>query len=130
MNMREASMVKKAIIAFACVLMASPAFAQTITTRTRYHQTTTPLTTVEGVTVTAPIISAQEATAASYQPAGTLVIRTESANPERFDMFGPGLVYDKYGRPVRGPIKPGARVVVFYANNGYTRLVDHVVVLD
>jgi hypothetical protein len=45
-------------------------------------------------------------------------------------MFGPGLVYDKYGRPVRGPIKPGARVVVFYANNGYTRLVDHVVVLD
>ena len=71
MNMREASMVKKAIIALACVLMAAPAFAQTITTRTRYHRTTTPLTTVEGVTVTAPIISAQEATAASYQPAGT-----------------------------------------------------------
>jgi hypothetical protein len=45
-------------------------------------------------------------------------------------MFGPGLVYDKYGRPVRGPIKAGARVVVFYADNGYTRLVDHVVVLD
>jgi hypothetical protein len=122
MNMREASMVKKAIIALACVLIASPAFAQTTTKRT--------LSNVEGVTVTAPIISAQEATAASYQPAGTLVIRTDSANPERFDMFGPGLVYDKYGRPVRGPIKPGARVVVFYANNGYTRLVDHVVVLD
>jgi hypothetical protein len=119
-------MVKKVIIALACVLVASLAFAQTTT---RYHRTTT-LTTVEGVTVTAPIISAQEATAASYQPAGTLVIRTDSANPERFDMFGPGLVYDKYGRPVRGPIKPGARVVVFYANNGYTRLVDHVVVLD
>jgi hypothetical protein len=127
MNMREASMVKKVIIALACVLIASPAFAQTTT---RYQRTTTALTTVEGVTVTAPIISAQEATAASYQPAGTLVIRTDSANPERFDMFGPGLVYDKYGRPVRGPIKPGARVVVFYANNGYTRLVDHVVVLD
>lgn len=117
-------MVKKAIIALACVLIASPAFAQTIT------RTTTPLTTVEGVTVTAPIISAQEATAASYQPAGTLVIRTDGANSERFDTFGPGLVYDKYGRPVRGPIKPGARVVVFYADNGYTRLVDHVVVLD
>ena len=62
-------MVKKAIIAVACVLIASPAFAQTTTTRTRYYRTTTPLTTVEGVTVTAPIISAQEATAASYQPA-------------------------------------------------------------
>jgi hypothetical protein len=120
-------MVKKTIIALACVLIASPTFAQTTT---RYQRTTTPLTTVEGVTVTAPIISAQEATAANYQPAGTLVVRTDGTNPERFDMFGPGLVYDKSGRPVRGPIKPGARVVVFYADNGYTRLVDHVVVLD
>jgi hypothetical protein len=121
-------MVKKAIIALACVLMAAPAFAQTITTRTRYYRTTTPLTTVEGVTVTAPIISAQEATAASYQPAGTLVIRTDGANPERFDMFGPGLVYDKYGRPVTSPIKPGTRVRVFYADLGPTRTVDHVIV--
>ena len=123
-------MVKKAIIALACVLIASPAFAQTTTKRTRYHRTTTALTTVEGVTVTAPIIASQGGSAASYQPAGTLVIRTDGANPERFDTFGPGLVYDKYGRPVRAPIKPGARVVVFYADNGYTRLVDHVVVLD
>src|ERR1043165_2408331 len=98
MNSREASMVKKTIIALACVLIASPTFAQTTT---RYQRTTTPLTTVEGVTVTAPIISAQEATAANYQPAGTLVVRTDGTNPERFDMFGPGLVYDKYGRPVR-----------------------------
>jgi len=123
-------MVKKTIIALACVLIASLAFAQTTTKRTRYHRTMTALTTVEGVTVTAPIIASQGGSAASYQPAGTLVIRTDGANPERFDMFGPGLVYDKYGRTVRGPIRPGARVVVFYANNGYTRLVDHVVVLD
>ena len=123
-------MVKKAIVALACVLIASLAFAQTTTKRARHHRTTTALTTVEGVTVTAPIVGAEGGSAASYQPTGTLVIRTDSANPERFDMFGPGLVYDKYGRPVRGPIKPGARVVVFYADNGYTRLVDHVVVLD
>ena len=96
-------MVKKTIIALACVLIASPAFAQTTTKRTRYHRTTTALTTVEGVTVTAPIIGSQGGSAASYQPAGTLVIRTDGANPERFDMFGPGLVYDKYGRPVRRP---------------------------
>ena len=56
---REASMVKKTIIALACVLIASPAFAQTTTKRTRYHRTTTALTTVEGVTVTAPIIGSQ-----------------------------------------------------------------------
>jgi len=123
-------MVKKAIVALACVLIASPAFAQTSSKRTRYHRTTTALTTVEGVTVTAPIIEAEGGSAASYQPAGTLVIRTDSANPERFDSYGPGLVYDKFGRAVRGSIKPGARVVVFYANMGDTRLIDHVVVLD
>ncbi len=77
-------MVKKTIIALACVLIASPAFAQT-TTNAQVSPTTTALTTVEGVTVTAPIIAAQGGSAASYQPAGTLVIRTDSANPERFD---------------------------------------------
>ena len=123
-------MVKKAIVALACVLIASSAFAQTTLERTRHHRTTTAITSVEGVTVTAPIISAEGASAATDQPAGTLVVRTDSANPERFDLYGPGLAYDKFGRPVRGPIKPGARVVVFYANMGDRRLVDHVVVLD
>ena len=120
-------MVRKVIVAIACALLAAPAFAQTTTTTTRR---TTAITSVEGVTVTAPSISSQEGSAASYQPPGTLVIRTDSGNPERFDSFGPGLVYDKFGRPVRGPIKPGARVVVFYGNDGYTRLIDHIVVLD
>jgi hypothetical protein len=124
-------MVRKAIVALACVLIASPVFAQTTTNRTRHHRTTTAITSVEGVTVTAPpIIQAQEGSAASFQPAGTLVIRTDNANPERFELYGNGLVYDKFGRPVRGPIKPGTRLVVFYANDGYTRLVDHIVVLD
>ncbi|HZS17329.1 MAG TPA: hypothetical protein VFA51_05285 [Candidatus Udaeobacter sp.] len=113
-------MINKTLIAVACVLMASPAFAQT----------TRRLTTVEGVTVTAPIISAQEGTAATYQPPGTLVVRTDNANPERFDSFGPGVVFDKFGRPFRGSIQPGTRVVVFYASDGYARQVDHVVVLD
>jgi hypothetical protein len=123
-------MVRKAIVVLACMLTASSVFAQATLERTRYR-TTTSITSVEGVTVTAPpIIQAQEGSAASYQPAGTLVIRTDNTNPERFELYGTGLVYDKFGRPVRGPIKPGARVVVFYANDGYTRLVDHIVVLD
>ena len=67
-------MVKKAIVALACVLIASSAFAQTTLERTRYHRTTTAITSVEGVTVTAPIIQAEEGSAASYQPAGTLVV--------------------------------------------------------
>ena len=124
-------MVKKAIFTLACVLVASVAFAQTTSKRTRYYSTPTAMTVSERVIVTAPpIIEAQEGTAASYQPAGTLVVRTDRANPERFDSFGPGLVYDKFGRAIRGPIRPGARIVVFYASDGYTRLIDHVVVLD
>ena len=39
-------MIKKAIVALACVLIASPAFAQTTTKRTGYQRTTTALTTV------------------------------------------------------------------------------------
>jgi hypothetical protein len=123
-------MVKKTTIALACVLIASPTFAQITTNRTRDYRTTTAITSIEGVTVTAPIIEAQEGSAATYQPAGTLVVRTDNANPERIDSVGPGLVYDKFGRTVRGLIKPGARVVVFYTNMGDRRLVDHVVVLD
>jgi hypothetical protein len=88
------------------------------------------MTTSEQVIVTAPIIEAQTGSTAAYQPAGTLVVRTDNANPERLDSYGPGLVFDKFGRPIRGPVKPGARAIVFYTDNGYTRLVDHVVVLD
>ncbi|HEY7000146.1 MAG TPA: hypothetical protein VH330_00265 [Candidatus Udaeobacter sp.] len=123
-------MVNKTIIALACGLIASPVFAQITVERGRYYRTAPAITTSQGVIVTAPIIDAQEGSAAAYQPAGTLVVRTDSGNPQRFDAFGPGLVYDKFGRSVRGPIKPGARVVVFYASNGYTRLVDHIMVLD
>jgi hypothetical protein len=123
-------MIKKAIVGLACVLIAAPVFAQPRSEGTRYYSTAPAMTTSERVIVTAPIIEAQEGSAAGYQPAGTLVVRTDSANPERFDSYGPGLVYDKFGRPVRGPIKPGARVVVFYANMGEGRLIDHVVVLD
>jgi hypothetical protein len=125
------TMVKKPILALACALIASPAFAQTTSERGRYYHTAPAMTTSERVIVTAPIIQAREGSAATYQPAGTLVVRMDSASSERFDSYGPGLVYDKLGRPVRGPIKPGARVVVFYANMGdNTRLVDHVVVLE
>jgi hypothetical protein len=123
-------MVTKTILAIACALIVSPAFAQTTAQRGIYYPAAPAMTTSEQVIVTAPVIEAQEGTAAAYQPAGTLVVRTDSANSERLDSYGPGLVYDRLGRPVRGPIKPGVRVVVFYADMGDRRLVDHVVVLD
>ncbi len=45
-------MVKKAIVALACVLIASPAFAQTTTNRTRHYRTTTVVTREGALPVT------------------------------------------------------------------------------
>jgi hypothetical protein len=107
-------MVKKAIVALACVLIASPAFAQTTTT-------------TERITVTGTLVGVEEGTAANYQPARTLVVRTDNADQQRFELFGNGVVYDKLGRVVTGQIKPGTRVRIFYTSVGPTqRVVDHV----
>ncbi len=115
-------MVKKAIVALACALIAPLAFAQTSTTITK--QTTT---TVEPITVTGSFITIEEGTAASYQPAKTLVVRTDNSNnPERYVLYGTGLVYNKMGQVVKTPIKPGTRVRVYYTDMGDVRVVDHV----
>ena len=115
-------MVKKAIVALACALIAPLAFAQTSTTITK--QTTT---TVEPITVTGAFITIEEGTAASYQPAKTLVFRTDNSNnPERYVLYGTGLVYNKMGQVVKTPIKPGTRVRVYYTDMGDVRVVDHV----
>jgi len=99
-------MVKKAIVALACVLIASPAFAQTTTHRTRYHRTTTALTTVEGVTVTAPIIATQGGSVAAYQPAGMLVIRTDTRIQNVSTYLGPGLSMISLAEPYAGRLNP------------------------
>ena len=115
-------MVKKTIVALACALIAPVAFAQTGTTITK--QTTT---TVEPITVTGTFIAIEEGTAASYQPAKTLVIRTDNSNnPERYVLYGTGLVYNKMGQVVKTPIKPGTRVRIYYTDTGQVRVVDHV----
>ena len=109
-------MVKKAIVALACVFIVSLRLrrllqnAQGITGQrcAEYCRGSNSDSTHH--------FKPRAASAAGYQPAGTLVIRTDGANPERFDMFGPGLVYDKDGRPVTSSIKPGTRVRVFYAD--------------
>jgi hypothetical protein len=109
-------MLRKLIVTLACVFMASPAFAQT--------------TVTERVTVTGTLMGVEEGTAANYQPARTLVVRTDKTNPERFELYGNGLVYDKLGRLVTSPIKPGTRVRIFYTsvdtNRGPMRTVDRV----
>jgi hypothetical protein len=118
--------MKKSIIVVACALIAPLAFAQP--GPRQKSQTTT-----EPVTVTGTIIkmTAEEGSAASYQPIRTLVVRGENSNsPDRYVLNGFGHVLDKTGKVVQTAIKPGARVRVYYAHTNDSRAIDHVVLLD
>jgi hypothetical protein len=76
-------------------------------------------------------MTTEEGAAASYQPTKTLVVREDSSNtPGTYVLKGPGHVVDKAGKVIQTAIKPGARVRVYYINEGDSRMVDHVVVLD
>ena len=119
--------MKIILITLACALIAPLAFAQTKSTRTERQTTATERVTVTGTFVT----TEQGGTAASYQPANTLVVRTDgSRTADRYVLEGPGNVVDKYGRVIRTPIKPGAHVRIVYQNMGDRHVVDHVVVED
>jgi hypothetical protein len=76
-------------------------------------------------------MTTEEGAAASYQPIRTLVIREDnSKNMARYVLNGRGHVLNKAGQVVQTPIKPGARVRVYYANTSDLRMIDHVVVVD
>src|ERR1700751_5966595 len=120
--------MKKVIITLACVLIAPLAFAQTKSN----HKKQVKATTTESITVTGTISpTPEEGAAPAYQPAKTLVVREDgSKHPGRYVLNGPGHVVDKTGRLVQTSIKPGTRVLIYYIDNGDSRTVDHVVVLD
>jgi hypothetical protein len=120
--------MKKIIVALAFALIAPLAFAQT-GSKAKGQEATT----AETVTVTGTIVkmTTEEGAAASYQPTKTLVVREDSSNaPGTYVLTGPGHVVDKAGKVIQTAIKPGARVRVYYKNEGDSRMVDHVVVLD
>ena len=121
--------MKKAIVTLACALVVPLAFAQTSSTGKGHGITTT--TTAEPITVTGTFIkmTTEEGAAASYQPAKTLVVREDgSNNPGSYVLKGRGRVVNKEGEVVSTAIRPGTRVRVYYANEGGSRVVDHVVV--
>jgi hypothetical protein len=123
--------MKKMVVTLACVLIVPLAFAQT--SSTGKGQKGQGATTAETVTVTGTIVkmTTEEGAAASYQPTKTLVVREDSSNaPGTYVLKGPGHVVDKAGKVIQTAIKPGARVRVYYINQGDSRMVDHVVVLD
>jgi hypothetical protein len=118
--------MKNIIITLAWLLLAPLAFAQPGSTNKKQ-------TTTEPVTVTGAIIrmTAEEGSAASYQPLRTLVVREDSSkNADRYVLNAYGRVLDKTGKVVQTAIKPGARMRVFYAHTSDSRAIDHVVLLD
>jgi hypothetical protein len=119
--------MKKAIVALACALIMPLAFGQTSSVGKKQGAGTAETITITGTMVTE--MGSEEGAAASYQPAKTLVIRTDGANdPSRYVLNGPGHIFNKKGELVRTAIKPGARVRVYYVNTDDSRVVDHVVV--
>ena len=126
--------MKKAIVTLACALVVPLAFAQTSSTGKGHKgQGSTTTTTTEPITVTGTFIkmTTEEGAAASYQPAKTLVVRTDNANnPDRYVLYGAGLVSNKMGQIVKTPIKPGTRLRIYYTNMGEMRVVDHVEVAE
>ena len=118
--------MKNTIVTLACLLLAALAFAQPGSTNKKQ-------TTTEPVTVTGAIIkmTTEEGAAASYQPIRTLVIREDNSNSAaRYVVNGRGRVLNKAGQVVPTAIKPGARVLIYYANTSDLRMIDHVVLLD
>lgn len=112
--------MKKIIVTLACLLVAQLAFGQPNSTDKRQ-------TTAEPVTVTGTIITTiEQGSAAIYQPSKTLVVNTNT--PGRYVLDGPGHVLNKNGEVIRTAIKPGARVRIYYADQGSLHGVDHVVV--
>jgi hypothetical protein len=119
--------MKKTIVTLAWALIAPLAFAQTSSKGTRQGTNTAETITVTGTMVTET--TSEEGAATSFQPAKTLVIRTDGANnPGHYVLNGSGRIVNKKGEVVRTAIKSGARVRVYYVNTGDSRVVDHVIV--
>ena len=112
--------MKKIIVTLACLLVAPLAFAQPSSTNKGQ-------TTAEPITVTGATIATTEGgAAANYQPFKTLVVNKGS--PGRYVLDGPGHVVNTSAEVLRTPIKPGARVRVYYLSTGGSRVLDRVVV--
>jgi len=118
--------MKTLVITLTWSLLVPLAFAQPSSTNKKQ-------TTTEPITVTGAVIkmTTEEGAAANYQPVRTLVIREDnSKSTARYVVNGRGRVLNKAGQVVQTAIKPGARVLVYYANISDLRTIDHVVVVD
>ena len=116
-------MNKKTIVTIACCALIAPlAFAKD----TKNNKNTTG-STDQGVTVTgASITTIETGAAASYQPAGMLVVNY--TGPGRYILEGGASILKTNGEVARFPVKPGTPVLVYFTNTGGVKAIDRVVV--
>src|SRR4029434_1471362 len=115
-------MMKKAIVALACALVAPVAFAQTSTTTT--ETTTEPATTTQTTSTTYTA-----GTATTYEPAGAVVVKSEQG-PVSFALGTAARIVDGAGKIVTAPLRAGQKVRVYYTGPERERVGERVVVED
>jgi hypothetical protein len=114
--------MKKAIVALACALVAPVAFAQTSTTTT--ETTTEPATTTQTTSTTYTA-----GTVTTYEPGRTVVVKGEQG-PVSFALGTAARVVDGAGKIVTAPLRAGQKVRVYYTGPERERVVERVVVED
>jgi hypothetical protein len=129
-NHESSNIMKKVIISIACCALVAPlAFAKDIKgkelKRSRAFLAVTPATVT--VTATSPSQRVEGATAASYQPSGTIVIHQDG--PGLYMLEARGHVFNSRGEMVEGPVSPGTRMhVYFIKDDAGLQTVDRVVI--
>jgi hypothetical protein len=115
--------MKKTIVTIACCALIAPlAIAKEKKTKIFRIGYVEQGVTVSGTAVPTVVGGA----AANYQPAGTLVVNHDG--PGRYILNGRGNVLNSKGEVVRGAIKPGTPVRVYFETTAGVKTVDHVVV--
>ena len=117
--------MKRAIVSFACALIAPFAFAQTSTTTT--ETTTTNPATGTSSTTTETTKTYTAGTVTTYTPGNTIVLRSDQG-PVSFALGTAANIVDAAGKVVTAPLRAGQKVRVYYTGTGDSRVVERVVV--
>ena len=118
--------MKIMIVSLACCALVAPLAFGKDSKKKAMHMGV--LSAERAVTVTAPNnnMKAEGGEVTGYQPAGMLVVRQNG--PGYFVLDEPGRIFNRRGEAVTSAIRPGTQVQVYFAGDGASKAIDHVVV--
>ncbi|MEO5721538.1 MAG: hypothetical protein ABIR71_08720 [Chthoniobacterales bacterium] len=119
--------MKKTLLTLACAAIAPLAFAQSTTTTETTKTTDTPLHSKTEKTTTT---TSTEGTVSTFTPGKTIVVNRVGVTDPISYVLGKTVEYvDRAGKVIEASmVKPGAKVHVYYDNEGETHVVNRVVV--